>query len=60
MFEECEDWSTPRACDKKWHGSGQLLEFLEGTLASEILGSSVSYFLVRVSQVFWLIRLLNI
>ena len=39
-------FGTPCACDKKCNGSGQVLEYLEEMMESEILGTSVSYFSV--------------
>ena len=44
-------FNTPRQSVKKWTRPGQLLEFLEEMLESEILGRSVSYF-----QATWKVR----
>ena len=42
--------NTPHACVKKFDGSGQLLEFLEETLASDIFSSKVFILLGSFSQ----------
>ena len=47
----CVHMHTPRRSVKKWTRPGQLLEFLEEMLESEILGRSVSYF-----QATWKVR----